>query len=92
VKRHELDPISLIAGVIGAVIAIGALSGVGGWFDVGGTWLVPFVLIGIGVAGLLAALRPERSRSGDDDDDGSSADDETAAPTTGTDDANQSPR
>jgi hypothetical protein len=91
VKRHDLDPVSLVAGVIGAVIAIYALSGVGGWFDVGGTWLVPFVLIGIGVAGLLAALRPERSRSGDDDG-GSSTDEETAAPITGTDGASQSPR
>lgn len=60
-KRHELDPVSLIAGAVFALVAVAHLvaAETGEYLDVG--WLVPVVLVGLGVAGLAGALRATRS-------------------------------
>ena len=62
-KPHPLDPVSLFAGVGSALVALFALLDAGDWLDVRGHWVWPVLLIGLGVGGLLAALRPERNDS-----------------------------
>lgn len=59
-NRHELDAVSLTAGVLFATIAVVTLLGRAELVDVQAKWLWPMVLIGLGLAGLLAALRPDR--------------------------------
>ncbi|MCA1692352.1 MAG: hypothetical protein ABR540_04460 [Acidimicrobiales bacterium] len=57
--RHDLDPLSLVAGVAFCGFALVALLDQGpGW---GGRWLVPLLLVAVGVVGLLATRsRPDR--------------------------------
>ena len=56
-RRHDLDLTSLVAGVVfvalAAVYLIGSLSDV----HVGWRWVLPLLLIGLGVAGLAGSLR-----------------------------------
>ncbi len=59
-NRHELDAVSLTAGVLFATIAVVSLLGRADIVDVQAKWLWPLVLIGLGLAGLMAALRPDR--------------------------------
>ena len=59
-NRHELDAVSLTAGALFAAIAVVTLLGGADIVDVQAKWLWPLVLIGLGLAGLMAALRPDR--------------------------------
>ena len=58
--RHDLDPVALVAGVVFIATALAALleSSTG----VGARWVVPVLLIGVGIAGLLAT-RPGGHRA-----------------------------
>ena len=59
--RHETDTVSLVAGLLFVAIAgLWALSRAGVLANTG-RWLVPLVLIAVGVAGLLTA-RPRGDR------------------------------
>lgn len=59
-NRHELDAVSLTAGALFATVAVVTLLGQADLVDVQAKWLWPLVLIGLGLAGLIAALRPDR--------------------------------
>lgn len=53
--RHPVDPVSLVAGLIAVGAALLALLDL----DVDGGLVVPLLLLGAGLAGLVAALRRE---------------------------------
>ena len=53
--RHDLDVVSLMAGVAFAGLALAALLGDG--TDLGARWLFPVLLIAVGVVGLVASRR-----------------------------------
>lgn len=60
-KRHDLDLLSLIAGMVFAIVALAHLVGAATDESVHLGWLAPIVLVGLGVAGLAGALRGSRS-------------------------------
>ena len=78
-KRHELDPVSLVAGVLFAVIGATSLLDHADILDIDGHWLWPAVLISLGMMGLLTALRPERSASAPPDDEADTTEADGAA-------------
>ena len=55
--RHAIDWISLVAGLVFAVVAVSHLVGAATGSAVELDWLVPVALIALGVAGLAGALR-----------------------------------
>jgi hypothetical protein len=57
VRRHDLDLVSLITGVVFALVAIAHLVGAATGDSLDPLWLAPALLIGLGVAGLAGALR-----------------------------------
>jgi hypothetical protein len=67
IKRHDLDLTSLVSGAV--FVAVGALFLLDLRADssVSPRWVMPFVLIGIGLAGLLSSVRPSRRAAVTDD-------------------------
>jgi hypothetical protein len=61
-KRHELDWVSLIAGAVFLLVAVTHLIGAAAGNDPDLRWLLPAMLVGIGLAGLTGALRSSRPR------------------------------
>ena len=61
-KRHELDWVSLIAGAVFLLVAVTHLVGAASGDDPDLRWLLPTMLVGIGLAGLTGALRSSRPR------------------------------
>jgi hypothetical protein len=57
VRRHDLDLVSLITGVVFALVAVAHLVGAATGDALDPLWLAPVLLIGLGVAGLAGALR-----------------------------------
>jgi hypothetical protein len=66
-KRHHLDPASLLAGLVFVGIAIAYLFGAITELRVDARWVAPIALIGLGSAGLAASMT--RARRGDDRDE-----------------------
>ena len=58
-RRHDLDLLSLVTGLVFVGIAFGHILDVGTDFDLDGRWIVPVVLVALGVAGLAGILRPK---------------------------------
>jgi hypothetical protein len=60
-RRHELDLVSLISGAVFVLVAVAHLvsAATDGHLDL--VWIVPVVLVGLGVAGLASALRGSRA-------------------------------
>ena len=56
-RRHDLDLTSLICGIVFAVVAATHLVAASTGERVELVWLVPVLLVGLGVAGLAGALR-----------------------------------
>jgi hypothetical protein len=69
-KRHDLDLVSLIAGAVFVVIAVTHLVGAATDVRPDLGWMVPVLLVGLGVAGLAGALRGARTGDGDGRADG----------------------
>jgi hypothetical protein len=61
-KRHELDWVSLIAGAVFLLVAVTHLIGAAAGDDPDLRWLLPAMLVGIGLARLTGALRSSRPR------------------------------
>ena len=59
-RRHELDVLSLVAGLVFVVVAVSHLVTQATDADLDGRWIAPLVLIALGVAGLVGALRSGR--------------------------------
>jgi hypothetical protein len=59
-KRHDLDLVSLVAGLVFAVVATTHLVGAatGDYLDL--RWVAPMLLVGLGAAGLAGVLRSLR--------------------------------
>jgi hypothetical protein len=53
VRRHDLDLTSLLAGIVFAAVAVAGLASPGLDLVVDPLWLVPGVLVALGLAGLL---------------------------------------
>ena len=59
-RRHDLDVVSLITGLVFALIAVSQLVGAVSGDPLDPLWLAPVLLIGLGAAGLAGALRAGR--------------------------------
>ena len=55
---HERDTVSLMAGLLLVLLAVGFLVDDLTGLEVDGRWAAPLVLIAVGAAGLLSTLRP----------------------------------
>jgi hypothetical protein len=64
VSRHEADFGALLAGLVFVAVGIAYLFDVRPDFDVDGRWILPLVLIGLGLAGLAGTLRRRPSDHG----------------------------
>jgi hypothetical protein len=65
VSRHNVDPTSLVAGLVFVVIGIAYVLDAADVLTVQAKWVVPLALIGLGVAGLAGSiLRAWQERPG----------------------------
>jgi hypothetical protein len=66
VRRHEIDAVSLVAGLLFVVVAWVHIVARSTETDLNLRWMVPAVLVLLGVLGLLSAVRfPRREPAGD---------------------------
>ena len=56
-RRHEIDPISLVTGLVFVAIAVAYLVGQYTHTDISAGWVLPLGLIGLGLAGLTGSVR-----------------------------------
>ena len=56
-RRHELDLLSLVTGLVFVAIAVAYLVAEYAGRDVSAGWVLPLALIGLGLAGLTGSLR-----------------------------------
>lgn len=86
-QRHELDLVSLVAGLLfvaaGAAFLVGEATDL--WVDP--AWLLPIVLVGLGVTGLVGASTGWSRQGRRGDSDGDTAGDTDGGPARGTDGA-----
>jgi len=54
--RHQMDPVSLVAGLVFAAVAAVYLIATQTDMNVDGRWVLPLALIGLGVGGVLGAV------------------------------------
>lgn len=59
-RRHELDPLALVAGLV--FLAVAALVATGNGHLLGARGVLPVILVGIGAVGLLSGSRFRRRR------------------------------
>jgi len=65
VRRHDLDVFSLVAGLVFVVVAAGHLIDEANGPDFDGRWVVPVVMVAIGVVGLASLVRGRDDRPTD---------------------------
>jgi hypothetical protein len=66
-QRHDLDLTSLVSGVVFMTVGALFLLDLRADSSISPRWVTPFVLIGIGLAGLLSSVRPSRRTAVTDD-------------------------
>ncbi|MFZ0325521.1 MAG: hypothetical protein WAN48_15485 [Actinomycetes bacterium] len=59
-KRHAVDVTSLVTGVVFVLVALLYLTGPSQGWSVDGRWVLPLVLIGLGLAGLVGSVTAVR--------------------------------
>jgi hypothetical protein len=69
-RKHELDLTSLVAGLVFVAIAVVYLVAAGTNVHVDAGWVLPFGLVGLGVAGLAGSLRVGLRRDAESQPDG----------------------
>lgn len=72
-ERHELDVISLMTGLVFTVLGVGWLLSEGTRLAFDAAWVVPLLLVGLGLVGLLGTVsgqRGEKGRMGDEGPEG----------------------
>lgn len=74
-RRHELDVFSLVTGLVFVVVAAGHILDEASQVDFDGRWVVPLVMVAIGVASL-AGLARGRGRDHAADADARTTEDE----------------
>ena len=74
-RRHEFDLTSLVVGLVFVAIAIAYLIGAYTDVRVEAGWVLPFGLVGLGIAGLAGSLRAGLRR--DDDPEVETSDEAT---------------
>lgn len=60
-RRHEADPVSLVAGLLFLAVAVVHIAARSSDTDLSLRWMVPIVLVLLGVLGLLSAVRSPHS-------------------------------
>jgi hypothetical protein len=75
VRRHEIDAVSLVAGLLFLVVAGVHIVARSTGTDLNLRWMVPAVLVLLGVLGLLSAVRFPRREPVDDAADAAELDD-----------------
>jgi hypothetical protein len=65
VRRHEIDAVSLVAGLLFLVVAAAHIAARATDTDLNLRWMVPAVLVLLGVLGLLGAIRGPRDTRDD---------------------------
>ena len=68
-RRHELDIASLVMGVALLAVAVGVLVAEASGADVNLEWVLPAVLLGVGLAGLAGSLATSVTRRGTREND-----------------------
>ncbi len=74
-RRHDLDVFSLVAGLVFVAVALGHVLDVSVGVDFDGRWVVPVVMVAIGVVGLAGLVRGRDERPGEVAADGPDAGD-----------------
>jgi hypothetical protein len=63
VKRHELDAVSLVAGLLFLTLGVASLLDLGGAIELRDWWIGPAVLVALGVSGILSVILHARRSS-----------------------------